>query len=701
MAQRWYYLESGGTALLADAQASRFPTIRHFGAALGARTDFDALAAADPHPLWGARLDSLRPPSTLPGIEPGFFGFPALSPASPGTWNFDSITADETPKGQRLRIAYKRQAPGKGVLTQTIQAFGDSGVIGMRLTAESWEEPSSWAAAMVLPVPGSACEALTFEGDWAREFSARRTMIGPGGLVLESRRGRPGHDRFPGFLVGEPGFGEDTGNVYAFTLGWSGNTRLRMDPRREGEFIVQLGELLLDGDEAYDCFDTPWAYATFSACGLNGAGAVLQRFVRGRINPPLARSRERPVHYNTWEAVYFKHDMETLRDLAERAAQVGVERFVLDDGWFKGRDSDKTSLGDWTPDAKKYPQGLTPLIEHVRSLGMEFGLWVEPEMVNPDSDLARANPGWLRREADGSVTLQRNQAVLDFAAKGVSDYIFRMLTDLLSAYPVSYLKWDMNRDLTGLDAEVRPGHADYVRAVYDLIERVRAAHPVVEIEACASGGGRMDYGMLSLTDRVWTSDSNDALDRLEIQRNAALFIPPEITGAHVGPATCHITGRKLSLDLRAHVATFGHMGLELDLRALPAQELARLSQHIANHVRFRPLIHSGVLLRLTFADPDHSGLCAAEPDGDVLALVARVGSARLGQGTNVRFPGLQPDAFYLVQTVHPVSPTVEPCLAPALFKDGVALPGRVLAAKGLDLFLPRPETSVLLFIQKQ
>lgn len=701
MAQRWYYLESGGTALLVDTEEGRFPCIRHFGAALGPNADFDAVAAALPQPLWGARLDKPAPPSTLPGVEPGFFGFPALSPASPGTWRFDGILADDTPKGPRFRIVYKRQSPGKGRLTQIVQAFGDSGVIGMRLAVEKWEEPSSWAAAMAVPVPGTACEALTFDGDWAREFSAHRNQIGPGGLVLESRRGRPGHDRFPGFLLGEPGFGEDFGSVYAFTLGWSGNARMRVDPQREGGFLVQLGELLLDGDEAYDSFDTPWAYAAYSACGLNGAGATLQRFVRDRIIPPLARSRKRPVHYNTWEAVYFNHDLDTLRDLADRAAQIGVERFVLDDGWFQGRDNDRSSLGDWIPDSKKYPDGLTPLIEHVRGLGMEFGLWIEPEMVNPNSDLARANPGWLRREADGSITLQRNQAVLDFAAKGVPDHLFRVLTDLLSTHPISYVKWDMNRDLTGLDAEVRPGHAEYVRSVYELIERIRAAHPVVEIEACASGGGRMDYGMLSLTDRVWTSDSNDALDRLDIQRNAALFIPPEITGAHIGPATCHITGRRLSLDLRAHVATFGHMGLELDLRALPAGDLARLSQHIANHVRFRPLIHSGVLLRLAFGDRDHSGLCAAEPDGDVLALVVRTGSARLGQGTTIRFPGLQPDAHYRVQAVSPITPTVEPCLAPALVADGVALSGRILAVKGLDLFLPRPETSILLFLQKQ
>jgi alpha-galactosidase len=700
MGERWHYLVSGDTALLIETPPDAFPFVRHFGPSLGADPIFAALADADPLPLWGARLDAPRPPCTLPGLEPGFFGFPALAPASPGTWDFEGAQSDTTAKGPRLRLSFRRRAPGPGRLTQVFQAFGDSGVIGAKLVASDWPEASSWAASMALPIPARVDEAMTFGGDWAREFAAHRSALGPGGLILESRRGRPGHDRFPGLILGERGFGENTGNVYAFTLGWSGNARLRVDPMREGGAIVQLGELLLEGDDAYDSFDTPWAYATFSACGLNGAGAVLQRFVRSRIIPPLAASRKRPVHYNTWEAVYFNHEEAVLRDLADRAAQVGAERFVLDDGWFKGRDSDRSSLGDWTTDPKKYPEGLFPLIEHVRSLGMEFGLWVEPEMVSPDSDLARANPGWLRREADGSVTLQRRQAVLDLAAKGVPEHIFRMLTELLSAHPISYLKWDMNRDLTGLDAETRPGHAEYVRSVYEIIERVRATHPVVEIEACASGGGRMDYGMLSLTDRVWTSDSNDALDRLEIQRNAALFIPPEIMGAHVGPATCHITGRRLALDLRAHVATFGHMGLELDLRSLSAQESKRLAQHIANHVRFRTLMHGGVLLRPSFADPDHSGLAAADASGDHLALVVRTGSARLGQGTNLRLPGLKPDADYRIQAVHPVTPTVEPCLAPALLKEGVVLSGRILGVRGLDLFLPRPETSVLLHVQK-
>jgi alpha-galactosidase len=689
-------------SLLIDAapDIGAFAHVRHFGADLGAQPDFDALAAADPHPLWGARLDKPRPPCAIPGLEPGYFGFPGYQPASPGTWTFAGVQREATPKGPKLSVRFERRAPGKGALTALFQAFGDSGVIGGRTVAEGWDEPAQWLSALTLPVPASASQAISFGGDWAREFRLHRQDLTPGGLILESRRGRPGHDRFPGLILCEPGTGDDRGEAYAFTLGWSGNARLRAEPLREGGALVQLGELALDGDESYGEFDTPWAYATFSACGLNGVAATFQRFVRERILPPLARARPRPVHYNTWEAVYFQHDVATLKDLAERAAQAGAERFVLDDGWFKGRDDDTTSLGDWTPDPAKYPDGLFPLIEHVRALGLEFGLWAEPEMVSPKSDLARARPGWLRREADGSLVLQRNQAVLDLSQKTVADHVFGVLTGLLSAYPIAYLKWDMNRDLTGLDADSRPGHADYTRALYDLVERVRAAHPAVEIEACASGGGRMDYGILGLTDRVWTSDSNDALDRLDIQRNALLFIPPDILGSHVGPAACHITGRRLSLDLRAHVATFGHMGLELDLRSLSAGETARLKAHIANHVRFRPLIHGGVVLRLPFADPDHAGLYAAGPDGDALALAVRTGSAFLGQGCRLRLPGLAPEERYRVQAVAPVSPSAEGCMATALLKDGAILSGRVLAARGIDLFLPRPETSVLLHVQR-
>jgi alpha-galactosidase len=282
--------------------------------------------------------------------------------------------------------------------------------------------------------------------------------------------------------------------------------------------------------------------------------------------------------------------------------------------------------------------------------------------------------------------------VLDIARADVSAYLFDALNALLTAHPISYLKWDMNRDVTGA------AHGAYVRALYALIDRLRAAHPSVEIETCASGGGRCDYGMLARTERVWVSDSNDALDRFDIQRNANLFLPPEVAGVHVGPAACHTTGRRLSLDLRAHVALFGHMGLELDLRELNEADGDRLRQHIVNHKRFRQLIHSGRYWRLSFNDPDHAGVCASS-DTEALALIVRTGSAALGRGTIAKLPGLNADRHYRIQAVPPVSASVARGLSATLAKGEAALSGRVLAAHGLEFFLPRPETSLLLHVE--
>ncbi|MBL9098006.1 MAG: alpha-galactosidase, partial [Alphaproteobacteria bacterium] len=380
--QRWHYLRGGEVSLLIDARpgGDALPRIVHFGADLGAMPDFDAIAAAAPAVMWGARMDVPCPPCVLPGAEAGYFGMPAVAG---GAWAFerasgggDSVTLHLRAGGQAVGITY-RLSP-QGVLAARVEGM---------------------AAAVALPLPAWAHDLISFGGDWAREFSPARQTLGNGALVFESRRGRPGHDRFPGLIVGAGGFSDDHGDVYAVTLGWSGSHRLCVERLREGGVVVQAGEI--DGGA-----DGPWVYATHSPRGLNGAMQALHAFVRERIVPKTVAARPRPVHYNTWEAIYFDHDEVTLRTLAGRAASVGAERFVLDDGWFKGRASDRAGLGDWVVDTKKFPNGLQPLIAHVRSLGMEFGLWVEPEMVNPDSDLARAHPDWIRRDGDG-LLLQR------------------------------------------------------------------------------------------------------------------------------------------------------------------------------------------------------------------------------------------------------------------------------------------------------
>ncbi|MDZ4867985.1 MAG: alpha-galactosidase [Alphaproteobacteria bacterium] len=692
MDDRWLYLRGGEVSLLIDAhpEDGTLPRVLHFGADLGAAPDFDAIAALKPTIVWGARMDIPRPPCVIPGAEAGYFGTPAIVPSHAARWTLDRVEA--VAEGFDLFFDVATGEP-RNAFVRLEYRLSPHGVLASRAcvypSPDGFPDGLNWLAALALPLPATAHEVLSFGGDWAREFATQRQTLATGALVFESRRGRPGHDRFPGLFVGAPGFDEDRGDVYAFSLAWSGSHRLAVERLREGEIVVQAGELHLDADRTPDRYESPWCYATFSPRGLNGAMQALHAFVRERIVPRTVAAKPRPVHYNTWEAVYFKHDVATLKDLATRAAAVGAERFVLDDGWFKGRDDDRAALGDWIVDTRKYPDGLKPLIDHVRGLGLEFGLWVEPEMVNPDSDLARAHSDWLRRETGGPPLLQRHQAILDIARADVSAYLFDALNALLTAHPISYLKWDMNRDVTGA------AHGAYVRALYALIDRLRTAHPAVEIETCASGGGRCDYGMLARTERVWVSDSNDALDRFEIQRNANLFLPPEIAGVHVGPAACHITGRRLSLDLRAHVALFGHMGLELDLRELNEADGKRLRQHVANHKRFRKLLHAGRYWRISFDDPDHAGICVSS-DAEALVLIVRTGSAALGRGAVLRVPGLNDERAYRALAVAPVAASVAHGLSATLAKGGAALSGRVLAARGLELFLPRPETSLLL-----
>ena len=688
MSGRFHCLRGGGASLLVDLRPADglLPRVVHFGADLGPLPHPEVIVEIAPRVMWGARLDAPRPPCVLPGAEAGYFGAPSIVLRQARLFRLMDVRG--TAHHLVIRLAADDDAQAQLVLEYRLSAHG---VLSVRSSAQGLEVMR--LAAMALPLPAGMDEALTFGGDWAREFALQRQMLGTADVVLESRRGRPGHDRFPGLFLGERGFGNDHGEVVGVTLAWSGSHRMSIETLREGAVMVQAGELADEEHALPMDYQTPWCHVAYSRAGLNGAMQALHAFVRAEVLPGKVAARPRPVHYNTWEAIYFKHDMATLRDLVDRAAQVGAERFVLDDGWFKGRNDDRAGLGDWTVDVLKYPDGLKPLIDHVHARGLEFGLWVEPEMVNPDSDLARAHPDWLRRDP-GAQVMMRHQCVLDLARADVQAHLFAALDGLLSTHAIAYLKWDMNRDMTG------PGHHAQVRGVHSLIDRLRAAHPAVEIETCASGGGRCDYGMLARAERVWVSDSNDALDRFDIQRNANLFLPPEVAGVHVGPATCHITGRKLSLDLRAHVALFGHMGLELDLRTLEASEFQRLSDHIATHKTFRSLVHTGRWWRIALSGPDHQGIAVSSADeSEALCLVVRAGSQTLGRGAWLRVPGLDPHRLYRVAAYGPHASHVELSLSPALRSGNLELDGQMLSGRGLPLFLPRPASSLLLHVK--
>jgi alpha-galactosidase len=388
-----------------------------------------------------------------------------------------------------------------------------------------------------LPIPAHATELLDLSGRWCRERHPQRHPLPLGSWVRESRRGRTGHDATLGLLAGTPGFGSRHGEVWAVHVAWSGNHLSYAERWPSGEGVLGGGELLLPGEVELapgEEYATPWVYAAWSPRGLDGVAAAFHGHLRARPGHP-GPDRPRPVVLNTWEAVYFDHDLDRLKALADTAAELGVERFVLDDGWFRHRRDDTAGLGDWYVDETVWPQGLAPLVGHVRALGMQFGLWVEPEMVNPDSDLFRAHPDWVLQTGGRLPPAARNQQVLDLANPDAFEHVRSRLDALLSEYDIAYLKWDHNRDLVDAGHQGRAGVHAQTLAVYRLLDELRAAHPGVEIESCSSGGARVDLGILERTDRVWASDCNDALERQAIQRWTGLLLPPELIGTHVGP----------------------------------------------------------------------------------------------------------------------------------------------------------------------
>ncbi len=543
------------------------------------------------------------------------------------------------------------------------------------------------ATDVVLPVPDRAREVLDFSGRWAGERRPQRAQPGHGVWLRETRHGRGGHDDPFLMVAGTPGFGFGAGEVWSTHVAWSGDTRQWFERNELGPSVLGAGERVTPGPLAPGSeYAAPTVVATWSDAGLDGLSDRLHPWIRSWSTI----DRPRPVTLNTWEAVYFDHSLERLEPLVERAAEVGVERFVLDDGWFLGRTDDRRALGDWTVDPVRWPEGLGPLIERVNHAGMEFGLWVEPEMVSLDSDLARRHPEWLLSAPD-SVTW-RWQHVLDLARPEVEQHLFERLDTLLAEYPIAYLKWDHNRDL--LVEASRP----QVLGVYRLIDRLRAAHPGVEIESCASGGGRIDLEMLRRVDRVWTSDTNDPLVRQRIQRWTGIVVPPEYLGSHVGDARAHTTGRVAAPGFRLATALFGHAGIESDLTRVSPDDLAALRRWVSVHGDLRELLHSGRVVRVDGADDAVLVHGVVSPDlRTAIFSYAVLDATDTALPAPLRLVGLDPDRRYHVEVVDIGAPfSVLQDAAPPWLAEGVTLPGAVLMGIGLPMPLLLPGDAVVL-----
>ena len=665
-------------------------------------------AGIDPAAL--VRLGHRAPAPASPAVPPplsltpqagdGWPGRPGLAAHRAGQGWASLCRLEDVQATSTTAVFVSRDAGNGLVLEHELAISGDVLVATTRLSNAGTDALAVEAlAAPVLPIPGFVTDLIGFDGRWAGEFQLRRQPRTPGSLVRENRRGRTSHDAFPGLIACTSTCDERQGLAYGWHLGWSGNHRLAVETLTDGRALVMAEALYLPGEirlEPGASLISPTLFASVSDKGLSALSRQFHGFVRARPEHARLRAKPRPVHYNSWEAVYFDHDPVVLADLAVRAAALGVERFVLDDGWFKGRRDDRAGLGDWTVDTGVYPDGLAPLIAQVQALGMEFGLWVEPEMVNPDSDLHRAHPEWVLGVAGAAQLDFRHQLVLDCGRTEVQDHLFTALDALLRNHDIAYLKWDMNRDLShpgGSDG--RAGAVAHVRGVYDLLARLRAAHPAVEIESCASGGGRADYGVLALTDRIWTSDSNDALDRLAIQRGFSHFFPSEVMGAHVGPASCHITGRRLTMAVRVATALFGHLGMELDLRELDSRDAADLATGVALYKMHRALIHGGDLFRLDAEAGVTAGMIVAPDQSEALLSWTVVTEAPGYFGAPLCLAGLDAAADYRISRVWPPRLAVE---WPAT--EGAVLAGSLLMQAGLQPPRLRPETAVVLHLQR-
>lgn len=443
-------------------------------------------------------------------------------------------------------------------------------------------------------LPGSYTMA-TFNGGWIAEMRRCDTPVGTSKVVNESLTGSSSNRHNPGFLLYEPGATEDAGNVYGFNLIYSGNHYAAAQQSLQGLTRVMQG--INDSNFSRElppgeCFETPEAVLCHSGKGFGGLSANMHAFVTDHIIPPHWRGRPRPVLYNSWEGCTFDFSQRRLLSLANRTKALGCELFVLDDGWFAGRDNDHAGLGDYTVNRKKLPEGLEGLSRHLKDRGLSFGLWFEPESVNPDSDLYRAHPDWALTDGFQPV-LGRNQLLLDLTRPEVRDYIVENVSRILDSTGISYVKWDMNRHSVALGAKAH----DFVLGLYDVLRRIFAPRPDVLLESCSSGGNRFDLGMLCFSPQIWASDNTDPIERLTIQNGISYLYPQSTVGAHVSAAPHAQTLRNTPLNTRGNVAFFGCLGYELDLRTLLPVEIKEIQGQIAFYKRYREVFQFGTFRR--------------------------------------------------------------------------------------------------------
>lgn len=633
----------------------------------GKRIGAQDLTSGHSVPEWASfDLSTTTTPQEYPGWGAGLYSEPALK-ISFANGNREVVLhyLDQKLQDNNLEITLKDDIDAVYVHLR-YRVYPDNSIIerSARIenrTSQAVTVESAQSASWTLPQNGSyRVHYLT--GRWAGEWQLQTEKLQVGKLVIESRRGSTGNEANPWFAIDHDDTDESHGPVWFGELGWSGSWRFTIERTSSDQCRVvggynpfDFGYRLAPGES----LETPPFYAGFTDAGSGEASRILQRFQLEQILPGSPHPRLRPVLYNSWEATEFNVDEAGQMALAEKASRLGVERFVVDDGWFGQRNNDHAGLGDWYVNPQKFPHGLKPLIDRVHSLGMDFGLWVEPEMVNPDSDLYRAHPDWAMNFPGRPRTEGRNQLVLNLARDDVKEYIFSWLDRLVSDNDIALLKWDYNRNWSEPGwpeaplADQKKIWVRYVQNLYEILDRLRSKYPRLEIEGCSGGGARVDLGMLRRVDQVWPSDNTDALDRLTIQYGFSEAYTPHLMMAWVTDVPNGIDGRVTPLRFRFLAAMSGSLGIGGNLNKWTDDEVGVARKMISFYKQIRATVQDGKLYRLgSPMESDFSAIQYVSQDSQQVVFFAFLHSQQFGRSMPLlHLQGLAEGAIYSVSTL--------------------------------------------------
>lgn len=608
-------------------------------------TDFRSPAVVVEHPDGTGLLDLVYDSHAITAGKPAMPGLPATYVEAQAEADTLAITLIDRPSGVRVILSYTQFAAHDAIARSLVVV--NSGDAVRHVTR-------AYSASIDLPHAGY--RMLQLSGAWARERQVGISPLRPGIQAVESRRGTSSHQQNPFIALLDGAADEDHGEVRAISLVYSGCFAALAEVDQYATTRVQAGLnppalrwRLAPGER----FQSPEAVLVWSGEGLGAMSRTFHRLFRTRLARGLFRDAPRPVLINNWEATYFDFDTDKLIAIAKKAGEIGVELMVLDDGWFGARKDDRAGLGDWMVNQAKLPGGLSRLADGVEALGMRFGLWFEPEMVNPDSDLYRAHPDWCLHVPGRVRSEARSQLILDLTRPEVRNYVHDAVAAVLRSARISYVKWDMNRHLTEVASPAHPAgevHHRYVLALYELLERITGEFPHVLFESCSGGGGRFDAGMLHYMPQVWTSDNSDAICRLAIQHGTSMAYPLSSMGAHVSAVPNHQVHRTTPMRTRGHVAFTGAFGFELDLNKLSPEDLQTTRELVAEYNRVRGLLAAGDLYRLRSPEDGRAAawMVVAEDRSRALVTFVRV----LGEANDpipvLRLKGLDPAASYRI-----------------------------------------------------